>query len=127
MKDLDKKAKLEDTLQPAPSTSASKVNVHLTRSRAYTPRSTANKPAYRFPSSTASKNLRHFPTMDNLSTTSGKHTREKVAYQEVNTFILAPQIVDQLGDISQYYDRWANLTTDSFVLDIAKHGMKFLY
>ena len=70
MKDLDEKAKLEDTLQSSPPPKFPKVSVHPSAGKAYVPHASANS---RFPSSSsASKNLRRFPTMDNLSTTSGK-------------------------------------------------------
>ena len=79
MKDLDEKAKLESNLQPAPPPKSA-VTTHPRGGKAYTPRSTATRPNYRFPSSTASKNLRHFPMMDNLSTTSGKQSRGRKSH-----------------------------------------------
>ena len=73
MKDLDEKVKLEDTLQPAPPSKFTKVSVHPGAGKAYMPRATTRRVNYRFPSSySASKNLRHFPTMDNLSTSLGE-------------------------------------------------------
>ena len=74
MKDLDEKAKLETNLQPGPSTSS--VSTTSGRDKAYTPRNATKHANYRFPSSTtAPKNLRCFPTMVNLSSTSGKQSR----------------------------------------------------
>ena len=79
MKDLDEKAKPESNLQPAP-LPKSAVTTHPCGGKAYTPWSTATRPNYRFPSSMASKNLRRFPTMDNLSTTSGKQSRGRESH-----------------------------------------------
>ena len=79
MKDLDEKAKLESNLQLAPPPKSA-VTTHPRGGKAYTPRSTATRPNYRFPSSTASKNLRCFPTMDNLSTTSEKQSRGRKSH-----------------------------------------------
>ena len=49
--------------------------------------------------------------------------RKEVAHQKVNSFIL-DHVSDELGDISHCYATWANLTTDPFVLDVIKHGIK---
>ena len=115
MKDL---AKLEDTLQSAPPSKFTQVSVYPGAGKAYVPRAPTRRANSRFPlSSSASKNLHCFPTMDNLS-------REEVAGHIVNTFLFTPLVVDQLVDISQCYETWANVTTDSFVLDIGKHGIK---
>ena len=54
MKDLDEKAKLKSNLQPAP-LPKSVVTTHPRGGKAYTPRPTATRPNYCFPSSTASK------------------------------------------------------------------------
>ena len=76
MKDLDEKAKLEDTLQSVPPPKFTKVSVHPSAGKAYVPHASARRAKSRFPSSSsASKNLHRFPTMDNLSTTSGKQPR----------------------------------------------------
>ena len=76
MKDLYERAKLEDTLQSAPPPKFTKVSVHPSAGKAYVPRVSARRANSRFPSSSsASKNLCRFPTMDNLSTTSGKQPR----------------------------------------------------
>ena len=73
MKDLDEKAKLEDTLQSAPPPKFTKVSVHPSAGKAYVPRASTRRANSRFSSSSsASKNLCRFPTMDNLSTTSGE-------------------------------------------------------
>ena len=79
MKDLDEK--LEDTLQSAPPSKFTKVSVHPGRGKAYVPRTTTRRTNSRFPSSSsASKNLRRFPTMDDLSTTSGKQPRGRKSH-----------------------------------------------
>ena len=76
MKDLDEKAKMEDTLQSAPPSKFTKVSVHPGAGKAYVPPTTTRRANSRFPaSSSASKNLHRFPTMDNLSTTLGKQPR----------------------------------------------------
>ena len=49
--------------------------------------------------------------------------RQEVAQQKVNTFLSPPLVVDQLADVSRCYETWADITTDSFVLDIVKHGI----
>ena len=36
--------------------------------------------------------------------------------------VFPPLVVDQLADVSRCYESWAEITTDSFVLDIVKHG-----
>ena len=84
------------------------------------PHSTA-KGAY--PASTWSKNLRRFPTMENLSTTSGINRKEVQPPQvQVNSFIPNPS-VEPLADISKCYSNWATLTTDPFVLALVAHGI----
>ena len=81
MKDLDGKAKLEDTLQSAPPPKFTKVSVHPSAGKAYVPRASARRANSCFPSSSsASKNLRCFPTMDNLSMTSGKQPRGRKSH-----------------------------------------------
>ena len=81
MKDLDEKMKLEDTLQSAPPPKFTKVSVHPSAGKAYVPRATTRRANSRFPSSlSASKNLRRFPTMDNLSTTLGKQPRGRKSH-----------------------------------------------
>ena len=124
MKDLDEKAKLEDTLQSAPPPKFTKVSVHPSAGKDYVPRASARRANSRFPSSSsASKDLRRFPTMDNLSTTGETTQRKQVARQKVNTFLFPLLVVDQLADVSRCYQTWADFTTDSFVLDIVKHGI----
>ena len=73
---LDEKVKLEDNLKLASFTPKvyPKVNTNPRGGKAFTPRSTT-KGAY--PASTGSENLCRFPTMENLSTTSGKQTGRK--------------------------------------------------
>ena len=74
MKDLNEKAKLEDTLQSAPPSKFTQVSVHPGAGKAYVPHTIRRRANLRFPSSpSASKNLHRFPTIDNLSTTWGKH------------------------------------------------------
>ena len=74
------------------------------------------------------KQLPSFPHNGKLANDFGEtHQREEVAYQKVNTFILAPQVVDQLGELlrvsgklmlysSKYY--FVTLSADSFVASI---------
>ena len=79
MKDLDEKAKLETNLQPGPSKSS--VSTNSSHDKAYTPRNATKHANYRFPSSTtASKNLRRFPTIENLWSTSGKQSRGRKSH-----------------------------------------------
>ena len=49
--------------------------------------------------------------------------RKEVTRQKVNTFLFPPLVVDQLGNVSRCYETWADITMDSFVLDIVKHGI----
>ena len=89
----------------------------------HVPRDSAKRANSRFPSSSsASKNVHSFPTIDNLSTTSGKQPRGRKS-PKGKYFSLPPFVVDQLADVSRCYETWADITTDSFVLDIVKHGI----
>ena len=125
MKDLDEKAKLEDTLQSAPPSKFTKVSVHPGAGKAYVPRTTTSRTNSCFPlSSSASNNLRRFPHNGQPVNDFGETTqRGEVTRQNVNTFLFTP-LVDQLSDISQCYETWANIAMDSFVLDIVKRGIK---
>ena len=81
MKDLDEKAKLEGTLQSALPPKFTNVSVHPSAGKAYVPRDTARRANSCFPSSSsASKNLLCFPTMDNLSTTPWKQPRGRKSH-----------------------------------------------
>ena len=125
MKDLDEKAKLEDTLQPVPPPKFTKVTVHPSAGKAYTPRSTTKRANYCLPSSSsASKKLASFPHNGQpVNDFRGTTQRDEVTLQKVNTFLFTP-LVDLLASISQCYETRANITTDSFVQDIVKHDIK---
>ena len=88
------------------------------------PHATAKRANSCFPSSSsASKKLVSFPHNGQLVKYFRETTqRKEVARQKVNTFLFTP-LVDQLADVSRCYETWADITTDSFVLDIVKHGI----
>ena len=65
-----------------------------------------------------------FPHNEHVNDFGETTQRDEVARQKVNTFIFTPHVVYQLADVSQCYATWANITRDSFVLDIVKHGTK---
>ena len=122
MKDLDRQNwRIPYSLSLLP-----KVSVHPSTSKAYTPRSATRRANCCFPSSsTASKKLVSFPHNGQPVNDFGETTQsEEVACQKVNTFIFNPLVVDQFADISQCYETCTSITTDSFVLDIVKHGIK---
>ena len=121
MKDLGEKAKFEYTLQSDPPPKFTKLFVHPSAGKAYVPRATARMANSRFPLSSSALLFPHNgqPVNDFGETTQ----RKEVAHQKVNTFLFPPLAVDQLADVSRCYEIWADITTDSFVLDIVKHGI----
>ena len=90
------------------------------------PHTTTRRANSHFPSSSsASKKLVSFPYNGHPVNDFEETTqREEVACQKVNTFLSTLLVVHQLVDISQCYETWPNITMDSFVLDIVKHGIK---
>ena len=111
MKDLDGKAKLEDALQSAPPPKFTKVSV---------PRATARMGQFPLPFVLLRfKKLASFPHNGQPVNDFGETTQMKGVFP--------PLVVDQLADISRRYETWADITTDSFVLDIVKHGITLAF
>ena len=110
MKDLNEKAKLEDTLQSAPPPKFAKVSVHPSAGKTYVPRASPRANS-RFPSSSlASKKLASFPHNGQLVNDFGETTqKQEVARQKVNTFLFPPLVVDQLAGVSRCYETWADI------------------
>ena len=123
MKDLDENAKLEDTLQSAPPPKFTKVSVPNAGKAC----ASGFRQEGQFPLPfvlLGFKKLASFPHNGQTVNDFGETTqRKEVARQKVNTFLFPPLVVDQLAGVSRCYETWADITTDSFVLDIVKHGI----
>ena len=129
MKDLDEKAKLEDTLQSLSPPPPSQVYQGFCASqcrKGLCASCFCQEGQFPFPFVLLGiKKLASFPHNDGQPVSDSRETtqRKEVACQKVNTFLFPPLVVDQLADVSLCYETWADITTDYFVLDIVKHGI----